>query len=77
MNREVKGLSYTFLGQKIPQLPMAVHCTISIHKVKTGFLIPKSLQPQCKPVISCFRGDGRDITSLLCITIPPAFKCSY
>lgn len=43
MNREVKGLSYTFIGQKIPQLPMAVHCTISIHEVKTGFLILKSL----------------------------------
>lgn len=34
MNSEVKGLSYTFLGQKIPQLPMAVNYTILIHKVK-------------------------------------------
>lgn len=43
MSCEVKGLSYTFLGQKIPQLPTAVLCTISIHEVKTGFLTPKSL----------------------------------
>lgn len=36
MNSEVKGLSYTFLGQKIPQLPMAVNYTILIHKVKVS-----------------------------------------
>lgn len=40
MNSKVKGLSYILLGQKILQLPVAVHWSISIHEVKTGFLIP-------------------------------------
>lgn len=71
INSKVKGISYVFLRQKIPQLlwqSIPVFQTMRLRHVSWYLNL---FSHKNKPVISSFCGDGKDLTSLIHMTILP------